>query len=115
LWDGIIIKEVPDIDKFIDSSGSGLWDGVWGAGATSGDGLDNGGDTASRVGVGFLIGAQAMGFGIGSMANFKVRKEDDYDHLNGVGISAKHDIKKLFYNNKQHGVFTNFHSAAADS
>jgi hypothetical protein len=114
LWDGIIIKEVPDIDKFIDSTGSGLWDGVWGAGAT-GDSLATGGDTSSRVGVGFLIGAQAMGFGIGSMANFKVRKEDDYDHLNGVGISAKHDIKKLFYNNKQHGVFTNFHSAAADS
>jgi hypothetical protein len=114
VYDGIIIKEVPDLDKFIDSTGSGLWDGVWGANAT-GDSLATGGDTSSRVGVGFLCGAQAVGFGIGRAASFKRRKEDDYDHLNGVGISAKHDIKKTFYNNKQHGVLTSFHSASVDS
>lgn len=114
LYDGIIIKKIPEIDKFIDSSGSGLWDGVWGANAT-GDSLATGGDTSSRVGVGFLCGAQAIGYGIGKMASFKRRKEDDYEHLNGVGISAKHDIKKTFYNNKQHGVFTCFHSASVDS
>jgi hypothetical protein len=27
----------------------------------------------------------------------------------------KHDIKKIFYNNKQHGMVTCFHSAARDS
>lgn len=114
VWDGVIIKEVPDIDKFIDSTGSGLWDGVWGANAT-GDSLATGGDTSSRVGVGFLCGAQALGFGIGKMASFKRRKEDDYEHLNGVAVSAKHDIKKTFYNNKQHGMLTSFHSASVDS
>lgn len=114
LWDGVIIKEVPDIDKFIDSSGSGLWDGVWGANAT-GDSLATSGASTSRVGVGFFVGAQALGFGIGRPAGFKRRKEDDYEHLSGVGITAKHDIKKLFYNNKQHGMLTNFHSAAVDS
>lgn len=114
IWDGIIIKEVPDIDKFIDSSGSGLWDGVWGANAT-GDSLATAGGSSSRVGVGFLCGAQAIGFGMGRPASFKRRKEDDYDHLAGVGLSAKHDIKKTFYNNKQHGMLTNFHSAALDS
>lgn len=116
LWDGVIIKELPDLDKFIDSSGSGLWDGVWGAGAASADGLDNGGASGTtRVSIGFFCGAQALGFGIGKAASFKRRKEDDYEHLNGVGISAKHDIKKTFYNGKQHGMLTTFHAAAVDS
>lgn len=114
VWNGVIIKELPDLDKFIDSTGSGLWDGVWGANAT-GDSLATGGDTSSRVGIGFLTGAQALGFGVGHMASFKRRKEDDYEHLNGVAVSAKHDIKKTFYNNKQHGMLTTFHSASVDS
>lgn len=114
LWDGVIIKEIPDLDKFIDSTDSGLWDGVWGANAT-GDSLATGGDTSSRVSIGFFCGAQALGFGVGKTASFKRRKEDDYEHLNGVAISAKHDIKKTFFNNKQHGMLTTFHSAAVDS
>ncbi|MDP3939165.1 MAG: DUF4043 family protein, partial [Deltaproteobacteria bacterium] len=116
IYDGVIIKEVPEIDIFIDGDGSGSpWDGVWGANAASADGLDNGGDTASRIGIGFFTGAQAVGFGIGRMASFKRRKEDDYEHLSGVGVSMKHDVKKLFYNSKQHGMVTSFHSAAADA
>lgn len=114
LWDSVIIKEIPDLDKFIDSTDGGLWDGVWGAGAT-GDSLKTSGNGGSRVGVGFLCGAQAVVFGRGKDASFKLRNEDDYEHLNGVGITAKHDIKKTFYNNKQYGVVTSFHSAAVDA
>jgi hypothetical protein len=114
IWNGVIIKEVPDLDKFIDSTGSGLWDGVWGANAT-GDSLATAGASSARVSVGFLTGAQAIGFGIGKMADFNRRKEDDYGHLNGIGIAAKHDIKKTFYNGKQHGVLTSFHAAALDA
>lgn len=115
VYDGVIIKEVPEIDIFIDGDGSGSpWDGVWGANAT-GDSLKTSGNSGSRVGVGFFCGAQAVGFGIGRMAEYKRRKEDDYDFLQGVGIVAKHDIKKIFYNTKQHGMITSFHSAAADS
>ena len=113
-WDGVIIKEIPDMGKFIDdASGTGLWDGVWGANAT-GDSLRTSGNGGSRVGVGFLCGAQAVCFGRGKDASFSLRKEDDYGHLNGVAATAKHDIKKIFYNNKQHGVVTHFHSATAD-
>ncbi len=116
VYDGVIIKEVPEIDIFIDGDGTGSpWDGVWGANAASADGLDNGGSGSARVSIGFFCGAQAVGFGIGRMASFKRRKEDDYEHLNGVGVSMKHDIKKLFYNNKQHGMITSFHAAAADA
>ena len=115
-YDGVIIKEVPEIDSvFIDGDGTGSpFDGVWGANAT-GDGLNDAGDSSSRVGVGFFCGAQAVGMHIGRMASFKRRKEDDYDHLSGVGVTMKHDIKKIFNNNKQHGMITSFHSAAADS
>jgi hypothetical protein len=116
VYDGVIIKKIPDFDKFIDGDGSGsAFDGVWGANAASGDGLDNGGDTNSRIGVGFLCGAQALAFGLGRMPTFKRRKEDDYGHQNGVGISLKHDIKKTFYNNKQHGMITHFYSASLDA
>ena len=114
LWDNILIKEMPDLDKFIDSTGSGLWDGVWGANAT-GDSLVDSGSGSTRVAPGFLLGAQAMVFGMGEQAKFSVRKEDDYGHLNGVAVTGKHDIKKIFYNNKQHGMLTHFHSAAIDS
>jgi len=115
VWDSVIIKEVADMDKFIDAgSGDGLWDGVWGANATA-DSLKTSGASSSRVGVGFFCGAQAICFGRGKDASFKLRNEDDYEHLNGVGISAKHDIKKIFYNNKQHGMITHFHSASVDA
>lgn len=114
-WDSVIIKEIPDLDKFIDNaSGGGLWDGVWGANAV-GDSLKTSGNGGSRVGMGFFCGAQAVCFGRGKDASFKLRKEDDYGHLNGVGINAKHDIKKMFYNGKQHGMITSFHSAAVDA
>ncbi len=116
VFEGVIVKKVPEIDSvFIDGDGTGSpWDGVWGANAT-GDSLATGGNSSSRVGVGFFCGAQAVGFGLGRMPSFKRRKEDDYEHQNGVGLSMKHDIKKTFYNNKQHGLITSFHSAAADS
>jgi len=114
LWDGVVIKEIPDMDKFIDNgTGTGLWDGVWGANAT-GDNLVNTGAASSRVGVAFLCGTQAVAFGRGKNAAFSLRKEDDYGHLDGVAVTAKHDIKKIFYNNQQFGMVTSFHSAAVD-
>lgn len=114
VFEGVIIKKVPEIDSlFIDGS-TGPFGGVWGANAASADGLDNGGNTASRVGIGFFCGAQAVGMGMGRMPSFKRRKEDDYEHQNGVGITMKHDIKKIFYNNKQHGMVTSFHSSTGD-
>jgi hypothetical protein len=115
VYDGVIIKEVPDIDKFIDGDSSGSpWDGIWGANAASADGLDNGGGSSGRLGIGFFCGAQALGFGMGKMPSFQRRKEDDYGHQNGVAVTMKHDIKKTFFNNKQHGMVTSFHAAATD-
>ena len=111
--DGVIVKKVPEIDSMFISGTTGPFGGVWGAGAASGDGLNDAGDSSSRVSMGFLCGAQALGFGIGRMPSFNRRNEDDYGHQNGVGISMKHDIKKTFYNAKQHGMVTSFHSSTA--
>lgn len=117
LYNGVIIREIPEIDSiFIDGDGTGSpFDGVWGANAASGDGLDNAGNSASRVGVGFFCGAQAVCFGRGRDAVMTRDKNDDYDFNKGVGIAAKHDFKKFFFNSKQHGMITSFHSAAADA
>lgn len=113
--DGVIIKEVPDINKFIDGDSTGsAYDGVWGANSTA-DSLLTSGSGATRVGVGFFCGAQAVGFVRGKDASFVRKKEDDYEFQSGVGIQMKHDIKKTFYNNKQHGMITCFYSAAIDS
>lgn len=115
LYNSVIIREVPEIDIFIDGDGTGSpWDGVWGANAT-GDSLATGGDSSSRVGVGFFCGAQAVTFGRGKNARFTRDKNDDYDFNKGVGIEMKHDFIKNYYNLKQHGMITSFHSAAADS
>ena len=116
LYNGVIIREIPEIDIFIDGDGTGSpWDGVWGANAASGDGLDNGGNSSSRVGIGFFCGAQAVCFGRGKDARMPRDSNDDYDFNKGVGIVAKHDYKKFFFNKKQHGMITCFHSAAADA
>jgi len=115
LYNGVIIKEVPDITKFIDGDGSGsAFDGVWGANSTA-DSLKTGGNGSTRVGVGFFCGAQALGFLRGKDARFDRDKNDDYGFLKGVGLTVKHDIKKMFYNNKQHGMITTFYSAPLDS
>lgn len=116
LYNSVIIREIPEIDIFIDGDGTGSpWDAVWGANCSAAlDGLDDAGSGSSRVGIGFFCGAQAVTFGRGRNARFTRRKEDDYDFQNGVGIEMKHDFKKNFYNLKQHGMITSFHSAAAD-
>ena len=114
VYNGVIVKKVPEIDSvFIDGTGTGQFQGVWGANANSADGLDDGGNLGSRVSVGFFCGAQAACFGIGRAAQYHLRKEDDYGHQSGVGIAMKHDIKKIFFNNKQHGMITSFHSSTA--
>lgn len=112
--DGVIVKKVPEIDSLFIDGTTGPFGGVWGANAT-GDSLATGGASSIRTSVGFFCGAQAVGFGVGRDASFKLRKEDDYEHLNGVGITMKSDIKKTYFNNKQHGMVTSFHASVADA
>ena len=110
IYNGIIIKKIPDMNIFTDATASGDFQGSWGGGATA-DGLDNAGAAGIKVHAAFLCGAQAIGFGLGKSPTFKVSKEDDYEFKNGVANEFKQDVKKVFYNNKQHGIITGFFAA----
>jgi len=114
IYNSVIIREIPEIDLFIDGGANDPFDGVWGANATS-DNLVTAGNGSSRVGIGFFCGAQAITFGRGRKMRFTRDKNDDYDFKASVGVEMKHDFIKNFYNLKQHGMITTFHSAAADS
>jgi hypothetical protein len=112
LFNNILHIEVPEIADMIDgSTGS---NGLWGGSATA-NGLHNAGDTTSRVGVSFLCGQQALGYGLGQKPRIIVDREWDFQFQPGVAVELKHDIKKAYFNNKQHGVVTVFTSAARDA
>ena len=110
VWDGVILREIPEIATQIDSSDSG----TWGSGAT-GDGLDNAGASSSRVGASFLCGQQALSFGLGQRPRIIVDREFDYQFQPGVAVELKDEIRKSYFNNVQHRCVTVFTSSAADA
>ena len=112
-YDGVIVKEVPEIGAFIDGGtpvvGNGNATGAdWSSLATAGD-------TTSRVSPVFLCGQQAVGFGLGQRPDIIVDKTYDYGFNPGVAVECKHDIDKAFFSTDvQHGMVTGYVSAAAD-
>ncbi|MNJ63967.1 hypothetical protein D3C77_598980 [compost metagenome] len=107
LADGIIIRKVPEISKYIDD----VWTTLLTAGASS-----------SRVEPMFLCGQQAAVLGWAQMAKPTFRKEDDYGFITGVGAEMAYGVSKMFRKYpqdgtdlKQWGVFTIFASAASDA
>lgn len=111
VYDGVIVREVPEIADFIDEA-----NGTWGAGATA-NSLKTGGASSIRTSAVFLAGAQALGFGLGQRPNIIVDRLYDFEFQPGVAIECKHDIKKAFFDDhssgststhKQHGVVTGF-------
>lgn len=88
VWDGVIIREVPEI-------------GV----------VSNGTINCSQS---FLCGAQAVGHVIGKRWASKT-EERDYGFVNGVAIEGYFGTEKLFYNGVQHGVHTVWTAAVADA
>lgn len=85
VYDGIIIREVPEI-----------------------------GELATNVGQAFLCGAQALGHVIGKRwaSNTDTR---DYGFVHGVGIAGYFGTQKLVYNGKQNGMVNIYTYAAADA
>ena len=107
-WDGVIIREVPEIGSFIDGGSPIQTNGDWSSLATAGD-------TSSRVSPIFLCGQQALGYGMGSRPKIVVDKDYDYEFQPGVAVMCKHDIDKAFFSTDvQHGVVTGYVSSAAD-
>jgi hypothetical protein len=106
-YDGVIVREVPEI--------TGMVSDVW----TS---LATGGISSKRVEPVFLCGQQAAVMAWGQMAKPTFRKEDDYGFITGTGVEMAYGISKMFKKHpgtgsdlKQWGVVTGFYSAANDA
>ena len=96
IWDGVIIREVPEI---------GAITGVGGAGI----------DVAAN----FLCGAQSVGIAWAQRTTSRLRSNTDYGFVEGVGIQEIRGVEKLMYDFQstvgvQHGVYTMWHPAVAD-
>lgn len=107
LYDGVIIREVPEISQFVTN--------VW----TS---LTTAGDSSGRVEPYFLCGQQAAVLGWGQRPKATFRKEDDYGFIKGVGTEMAYGVSKMFKKHpmdgsslKQWGVVTGFVSAPVDA
>lgn len=100
IYDGIIHREVPEIDDICAETGVGLN----GAGAASAD-----------VRPVFLCGAQALGLAWGQEPTPREDTTKDYQFRPGVAIEELVGVKKMAFNGKQHGMCTAFFAAAADS
>lgn len=100
VWDGIILREIPEIDPLPDVSGSA-------------------GVAIEPV---YLCGAQAVGVAWAQRTK-STTDTDDYEFLHGVGIQEIRRVEKLRFGTaagadtttpKDHGVFTGFFAATAD-
>jgi Protein of unknown function (DUF4043) len=106
IYDGVIVRSVPEISSFV----TNVWTTLKTAGAAS-----------ARVEPVFLCGQQAAAFAIGQMAKPTFRQEDDYGFIKGVGIETAYGIAKMFKKHpkagtalKQWGTATGFFASAAD-
>lgn len=107
IYDGVIIRQVPEISDYV----TNVWTTLLTAGATS-----------SRVEPAFLCGQQAAVLGWGQMPKPTFRKEDDYGFITGTGTEMAYGVSKMFKKHPQDGanlvqwgVVTVFVSAAADA
>jgi hypothetical protein len=99
IWDGVIIREVPEI---------GVLSGV--------------GASAINVQPAYLCGAQAIGVAWAQRTKSTTQVKD-YEFVNGVGIQEMRGIEKLIFGTgagdtddlKDHGMVTGFFAGVADS
>lgn len=91
IWDGVIIREVPEIQ---------ILSGVGAAGI--------------NVAANFLCGAQAVAVAWGQRPK-SITQKTDYDFRFGCATQEMRGVEKLIFNDKQHGVVTVYASAVADA
>lgn len=107
LYDGVIIRQVPEISQFTTD--------IWTTLKTAGNG-------STRVEPVFLCGQQAAVMAWGQMPKPTFRKEDDYGFITGTGTEMCYGVSKMFKKHpmdgtslKQWGVATGFFSAPLDA
>lgn len=91
IYDGMIIREVPEIPVVV--------------------GVGNGG---SDVAPAFLCGAQSVGVAWGQPVQSQV-EDADYGFRQGVAVEELRGVAKMVFNGKQHGMLTIWHSAPASA
>lgn len=102
IYDGILFREVPEIDAAAAVTGS--VGGFNGTGASSADVRPN-----------FLCGAQSVAIAWGQEPQFQTDLQKDYKFRPGVAIEELLNVEKIIFNSKQHGMVTWYTAAAADS
>lgn len=103
IYDGIIHREVPEIDT-IAANGAAAYT------------LDDAGASATTdVRPVFLCGQQAVGIAWGQMPTPQTDRTKDYGFRPGVAIEELRGVKKAAFNGKQHGMVLCLFAAAADS
>ena len=105
VFDGCIIREIPEIDEYVTNT----WLSLKTAGATS-----------ARCNPVYLCGQTAVSFAWGQMAKPTFLKEDDYQFYTGAGIELCYGVGKTFKKHpksstplKQWGVVTGFFANSA--
>lgn len=98
LYDGVIIREVPEIDNYVND----VWTSLKTAGASS-----------ARVNPVFLCGQSAVGMPWAKMPRPTFLKEDDYQFVKGAGVEMCYGVGKIFKKHSstklvQWGVVTGF-------
>jgi hypothetical protein len=96
--DGLIIKEVPEISALAGTPG------------------DSG---TTKVAPGYLVGAQALGYGL-ALRSKMIEDTDDYGEVNGAGIKMLDTVAKLYFGAgasdtttpKQNGIVTGYFAFA---
>jgi hypothetical protein len=91
IYDGVIIRKVPEISTYVDNSLTTLLN-------TAG----TGGSSSGRTEPVFLCGQQAATMAWGQMAKPTFRKEDDYGFITGTGIEMAYGVAKNF---KSHAMY----------
>ena len=105
-FDGVVVRQVPEISSMVDDKYTSLL---------------TAGDSSGRVEPYFLCGKQALVCAYGSMLKPTRRAEDDYEFIQGVGVQTCYGVAKMFKKHpasgsdlKQWGVLTGFVNAAAN-
>lgn len=100
IYDGIIHREIPEIDDVV---------------TTGTYSLDAKGNTSADVRPVFVCGQQAVGIAWGQEPTMRTDMTKDYSFRPGVAVEELLAVKKMAFNAKQHGMVTAFFAAAADS
>jgi hypothetical protein len=114
VWDGVIIREIPEMDVAIPATATRM--------ATNGGILVGAGAGGIDVGFSFLCGAQALGAAWAQRLR-STTDVRDYGFRHGVGVQEIRGIQKLLFGTStttdtgtlvQNGIVTVFTSAVAD-